>query len=86
MTSFFQVTPSKETLLAWQNRPQRVVCQYIKTILSSSNGDIPASKESQSLNRIHSYEDEAQQPETGEAMKRLNRVSERFRSDSLNMA
>jgi hypothetical protein len=32
----FQVTPSKETLTAWQNRPQRVVANYIKKVLELS--------------------------------------------------
>ena len=38
-----QITPSKETMLAWQNRPQKLVAQYIKRYLSNapqiSNGD-----------------------------------------------
>lgn len=30
-----QITPSKETMLAWQNRPQKLVAQYIKRSLSN---------------------------------------------------
>ena len=39
-----KVTPSKETLTAWQNRPQKVVASYIKKVLelsaSKANGQI----------------------------------------------
>jgi len=31
-----QITPSKETMLAWQNRPQKLVAQYIKRCLSNA--------------------------------------------------
>ncbi len=35
----FQVTPSKETLTSWQNRPQQVVANYIKKVLElNANG------------------------------------------------
>ena len=33
---FIQITPSKETMLAWQNRPQKLVAQYIKRCLSNA--------------------------------------------------
>ena len=33
-----QVSPTKETLLAWQNRPQRLVAKFIKQELSK---DVP---------------------------------------------
>ena len=34
-----QVTPSKETLTSWQNRPQQVVANYIKKVLElEANG------------------------------------------------
>ena len=37
LSSFFiQITPSKETMLAWQNRPQKLVAQYIKRCLSNA--------------------------------------------------
>ena len=35
-SSFIQITPSKETMLAWQNRPQKLVAQYIKRSLSNA--------------------------------------------------
>ena len=31
------MTPTKETMLAWQNRPQRLVANFIKQQLSSQN-------------------------------------------------
>ena len=34
MQFFNQVTPSKETLTSWQNRPQQVVANYIKKVLA----------------------------------------------------
>ena len=33
-----QLKPSKETMLAWQNRPQKLVAEYIKKCLAQPNG------------------------------------------------
>ncbi len=38
-----QVTPSKETMMAWQNRPQKLVASYIKHCLANS-GELPIPK------------------------------------------
>ena len=33
-----QLTPAKETMLAWQNRPQKLVAEFIKQRLAQPNG------------------------------------------------
>ena len=48
-----QVSPTKETLLAWQNRPQRLVAKFIKQQLSNDvhvpNGNTSVEKNLQNI-------------------------------------
>ena len=70
-----QITPSKETMLAWQNRPQKLVAEYIKRSLLNNGSDVERKENYNLPPLVNVYEDEPRP-----------HLSDRFRSDSLNMA
>ena len=80
---------------AWQNRPQQLVAKYIKKSLYPDDGSNRSRIKNPSFNTPGSYEDEVnggngngnsgagvQNVRSGSPM---TRISERFRSDSLNL-
>ena len=81
-------------MLAWQNRPQQLVAKYIKKSLFPDDGSNRSRIKNPSFNTPGSYEDEVngggngnngagvQNVRSGSPM---TRISERFRSDSLNL-
>ena len=78
-----QLTPSKETMLAWQNRPQKLVAEYIKKCLAQPtngvNGRARQDTYKPDLVDIDDYMPRKEsRPETPE--------SPRYRSDSFNDA
>lgn len=69
-----QVTPSKETLTSWQNRPQQVVANYIKKVLElNANGQNGQMTEDNTelVAAVSSYDDE---------------INTRLRTTSLNLS
>ena len=82
-----QLKPSKETMLAWQNRPQKLVAEYIKKCLAQPNGIIerdrkdtykPNPNQVDLDDYVPSSPKNESRPETPE--------SSRYRSDSFNDA
>ena len=52
------MTPSKETMLAWQNRPQKLVAEYIKNHLFNNGKSTRSRRETFHPNETFAYEDE----------------------------
>ena len=88
MYSNLQILPPKETMQAWQNRPQQLVAKFIKKSLYPDDGNRSRVKVP-SFNTPGSYEDEVNGGNGGIQNVRsgspMTRISERFRSDSLNL-
>jgi len=72
-----QVTPTKETMLAWQNRPQRLVAKFIKQQLSSQNEARKSPNNTESKNtRRQSPPDQKFSPPSLRARRRTSNSSE----------
>ena len=74
------MTPTKETMLAWQNRPQQLVAKYIKKSLFPDDGKRSTNRKIPSYNKNLGYEDDVNGVRVV-----VGSVSDRFRSDSFHL-
>ena len=70
------MTPTKETMLAWQNRPQRLVAKFIKQQLSSQTDVRKSPINADSKNHRQSPPDQKFSPPSLRARRRTSNSSE----------